>query len=74
MANINFSKTQLSKIVEQEGLLADNPFQITSPLSPFKMFNSVANSYIKELQNTDAKKVNNDILADTGLNIIGKKD
>ena len=38
------------------------------------MFNSVANSYIKELQNTDAKKINNDILADTGLNIIGKKD
>ena len=35
--------------------------------------NSIVNSYVKELKNADNKKVNNEILVDTGLNIIGEK-
>ena len=34
---------------------------------------SLANSIEKESNNMDAKKVNNDILVDTGLNVLGKK-
>ena len=37
------------------------------------MMNSIVNSYVKELKNADNKKVNNEILVDTGLNIIGEK-
>ena len=29
--------------------------------SPYRMKNSILNSYVKELKNTDTKKVNNDI-------------
>ena len=35
--------------------------------------NSIVNSYVKELKNADNKKVNNEILVDTGLNIIVEK-
>ena len=42
-------------------------------LSPYRMPNSIVNSYVKELKNTDTKKINSDILEDTGLNIISKK-
>ena len=41
---------------------------------PFQMINSVANSYVEELNDTDTKKLNSNILVDTGLNIIGKKN
>ena len=34
---------------------------------------STVNSFKKELKNTGNKKLNNDILVDEGLNIIGKK-
>ena len=39
----------------------------------YRMMNSIVNSYFKELKNADNKKVNNEILVDTGLNIIGEK-
>ena len=39
----------------------------------YRMMNSIVNSYVKELKNADNKKVNNEILVDTGLNIIGEK-
>ena len=38
-----------------------------------KGFFSLANSIAKESKNMDAKKINNDILVDTGLNVLGKK-
>ena len=34
--------------------------------------NSITNSFLKELNNTGNKKLNSDILADVGFNIIGK--
>ena len=61
----------MSKIVQLGGLLFATPniFEeiIWSPA------NSITNSFVNELKNTDTKKLNNDILVDAGLNIIGKK-
>ena len=40
---------------------------------PFKIINSVATSYVKELNDTDTKKLNSNVLIHTRLNMIGKK-
>ena len=56
LANIKFSKTQLSKIIQSWGLLTYDSLYLMGPLSPLKMMNSILNSYVKELKNTDTKK------------------
>ena len=68
-ANIKFSKTQFSKIVQFGGFLFGPPTlpEITSLVNP------IINSFVKELKNTGTKKLNIDILVDTWLNIIDKK-
>ena len=48
------------------------PNLIADLFPSFKMINSVANSYVKELNNTDTKKLNSDILVDIELNMIVK--
>ena len=42
-------------------------------LDAFNMINSTANSYEKELKNTNLKEFNSSLLVDTGLSIISKK-
>ena len=37
---------------------------------PFKIINSVATSYVKELNDTDTKKLNSNVLVPTRLNMI----
>ena len=45
-----------------------------SPMTPIKEIKIIANTIVKkELKSTGAKQLNNDILVDAGLNIIGKK-
>ena len=56
LANLKFSKTQLSKIIQSWGLLTYDSLYLMGPLSPLKMMNSILNSYVKELKNTDTKK------------------
>ena len=42
-------------------------------MEPIKRFFSLANSIAKVSKNMGAKKINNDILVDAGLNLLGKK-
>ena len=65
-ANVKFSKTQLSKIVQLGRFLFSSSGM--SPMAPVKGFFSLANSIAKESVNMGAKIINNDILLDTGLN------
>ena len=67
-ANIKFSKTQFSKIVQFGGFLFGPPTlpEITSLVNP------IINSFVKELKNTGTKKLGKVILVDAGFNIIGK--
>ena len=43
-ANIKFSKTQLFKMI-QLGFFRSDPLDVFGPLSPFKIINSIGNSY-----------------------------
>ena len=52
-ANIELSKTQLFKMVQLGGFIMPGFIVILFP--PFKTINSVANSYVKELNKTDTK-------------------
>ena len=66
----------MSKIL-QLGAFLFGPPNIFDSLLPIKetksVTNSIKNSFKKELKNTGTKKLNDDILADEGLNIIGKR-
>ena len=66
-ANIKFSKTHLSKIVQFKGFLFGPP-----TLPEITLVNPIINSFVKELKNTGTKKLGKVILVDAGLNIIGK--
>ena len=59
----------MSKTVQFVRFILGPPIlpEITSLADP------IINSFVKELKNTDTKKINKDILVDAGLNIIGKK-
>ena len=67
-ANVKFSKTQLSKIVQLGRFLFSSSGMSDLPMAPVKGFFSLANSIAKESVNMGAKIINNDILLDTGLN------
>ena len=69
--NIKFSKYQYFKMVQSGGLLMLD--FIADLFPPFKIINSVATSYVKELNDTDTKKLNSNVLIHTRLNMIGKK-
>ena len=68
-ANIKFSKTQLSKIVQLGGFLFGPPIQPIKEIT--SLANSITNSFKEEINNTGTKKLNNDILVDAGLDITG---
>ena len=74
-ANIKFSETQLSKMIQSEGFL--NPLDnIFGPLSSITLLNSIANPYLREFKNENiTKEIKNkgvgDLLADTRFNILG---
>ena len=70
-ANIKFSKSQLSKMIQSGGLLIPDPLGTFASFPPFNMIDSIVNSYKKELKNTDPKKLNNNLFVDRRLNIIG---
>ena len=74
-ANIKFSKTQLSKIVQLGGFLFGLPNIIGSTVLPeiTSLTDPIINSFLKEFKNTGTKKLNKGTLADPGLNITGKK-
>ena len=64
-ANTRLSKTQLSKMVQFGRFLLPD-------ILPFKLVNSVTNSFVKESIITCFKKLSNDFVVDAGLNIINK--
>ena len=74
-ANIKFSKTQLSKIVQLGGFVFGPDDIFGPPIIPeiTSLVNLIINSFVKKLKNTGTKNLNKDILPDAGLNIIGKK-
>ena len=74
LANIKFSKTQLSKIVQLGGFIP-SPSIIFGPPIPeiTSLVDPIIFSIVKKLKNTGTKKINKDILVDAELNIIGKK-
>ena len=72
-ANINFSKAQLSKIV-QLGRFLPNPLGVLNLLPPFNMINSTDTYIKKELKDTNTKEINSNHLVDTGINTTGKKN
>ena len=71
--NINFSKTQLSKMIQSGGIMTGIPGIDNFISFPFK----IENPYLIELSNTDTKKINknnrNNTFIDAELNMIGKK-
>ena len=73
-ANIKFSKTQLSKIVQLGGFLFGPPDIFGSTVKEIiPSPNSIKNSFGKKLNNKDSKEIDINLFVDTGLNIIGKK-
>ena len=71
--NIKFSKTQSSKPVQSGEFIFSSSSIIDLPMAPIKGFFSLANSIAKESENMGAIKINNDILVDAQLNLLGKK-
>ena len=73
-ADIKFSKTQLSKMIQSGGVIIGKSGIDNFVDFPFKM----ANSYLKELSNIYTKKTNknnrNNLFIDEGLNMTGKKN
>ena len=68
----------MSKMIQAGGFIFGPPHTFDSGVSdivnaPFQGFSSLANSVSKETKNMGAKKINNEILVDAGLNLIGKK-
>ena len=71
--NMKFSKTQLSNMIQSGGVLR-NPFNgIFDPLSPIKMFNLIAGSYVKEIKKEIVNEGVADLLVVTGFDILGKE-
>ena len=66
--NTKFSKTQLSQIVQSGGFLPE----FLGSIPPFYMINLIANSYGKKINNIDLKELNNNLLIDTGIYVIGE--
>ena len=72
-ANIKFSKTQLSKMIQSGEIMIG-----ISGIDNFINFQlKMSNSYLKKLSNIDTKKINKNnmknLFIDVGLNMIGKK-
>ena len=77
-ANIEFSNTQLSKMIQAGGFIFGPPNIFDSGVSdivnaPFQGFSSLVNPISKETKNMGSKKINNESIVDAGLNLIGKK-
>ena len=49
-ANIKFSKIQLSKMMQPGGFFSDSLVNIVGPLSPIRIFDSMAGSYSKKIK------------------------
>ena len=73
-ANLKFSKTELSKIVKSGELIFSSSGIFDLSMAPIKGFFSLANSKAKESKNMGAKQINNDILVDAGITLLGKKN
>ena len=79
-ANIKFLKAQFFKMIHlgyiYDIFLSHSTDIFAPPIRPITEVTSLANlmnsSFKKPLKNTGTKKLNDDILVDTGLNIIGK--
>ena len=70
------SKTEMSKMRDSGGFSIPNAFDTSNRLfffSLFRMIRLLAKSYGKELENKEHKKIDSNILAQTGFNIIDKK-
>ena len=68
-SNIIFSKTQLSKM-QSRGFIY---LEYYNKFPPFRIINSIENSFEKELKNAGPNELNSNLLVDAGLNTIGKK-
>ena len=66
-ANIKFSKTQFSKMIQSEGFLADTTGIMTGLDNFIKFPFKLLNSYEKELSNVGTKKLNKNNYIDAGL-------
>ena len=70
------SKTEMPKMIQSGGVSIPNAFDASNPLfffSLFRMIRPLAKSYGKELENKDPKKIDSNILAETGFKMIVKK-
>ena len=70
------SKTEMPKMIDSGGFSIPNAFDASNRLfffSLFRMIRLLAKSYGKELENKEHKKIDSNILAETGFNIIDKK-
>ena len=70
------SKTEMPKMIDSGGFSIPNAFDASNRLfffSLFRMIRLLAKSYGKELENKEPKKIDSNILAETGFNMIGKK-
>ena len=70
------SKTEMPKMIDSGGFSISNAFDASNRLfffSLFRMIRLLAKSYGKELENKEHKKIDSNILAQTGFNMIGKK-
>ena len=68
--------TQLSNILQVREILFGTPAIIGPLIIPeiISLENPIINSFVKDLKKTGTKELNKDILLDSGLNIIGKKN
>ena len=63
----------MSKIVQSGRFIYSSSDTSDLPMAPIKGFFTLSDSIAKESKNMGAKKINNDILVDIGLNLLGKK-
>ena len=72
-ANIKLSKTQRSNMV-QAGVFLPGALGLLNLFPPFNIINSIVNPYEKEVNNTNPKEINSNLLVEAAINIIGKKN
>ena len=66
----------MTKMIQSGGVSIPNAFDASNPLfffSLFRMIRPLAKSYKNELENKDPKKIDSNILGETGFNMIVKK-
>ena len=59
-------------MMQLQGSFVPDPFGLLRSFPPFQIINSIVNSYEKELKNIDPKELDDNLIVNTGLNIIGR--